>query len=58
MLLKLFVRVLEINLPLEGYFPTTDSHELLTSLPQLDKQEGRITYFSHRNSKIVYNFAK
>jgi hypothetical protein len=27
------------TMPLEEYFPTTDSHGLLRSLPQLDKQE-------------------
>jgi hypothetical protein len=53
MLLHLFVRALEINLPLEEYFPTTDGHELLKSLPQLDHQEGWITYLSHSNSKTV-----
>jgi len=41
MLLHLFVRVLEINLPLEECFPITDSHELLRSLPQLDKKKKK-----------------
>lgn len=53
MLLQLFVRVLEINLPLEEYFPTTEGHELLQSLPQVDKEKAWITYLSHRNNKTA-----
>jgi hypothetical protein len=40
MLLQLFVRAAEIDLSSEEYFPTTGSHELQISIPQLEKQEA------------------
>ena len=52
MQLQLFVRVPEINLSLEEYLPTTGSHELSRSIPQLDKQEDLITYPSPSNSQL------
>jgi hypothetical protein len=38
--------------------PTVDCGELLRHFPQLDKQEGCITYPSHGNNKRVENAGK
>ena len=49
--LQLFVRVSDINLSLEEYFPTPGSHELLRSLSWTNRKAHHLT-FIYSNSKL------